>query len=329
MVVASVLSAADAAWDAGALALAAVLAAVLMLLIVFPSELFNATLDEHHDEIMAGVRRRFAWMPRRGPDVAAGRGWLGFLTITVVSALLYGLLDPGFGPNVASAVLLIGVVTGVAFGTVVVASTSGWFARSRFGRSDYYFRVLPATLVIAALCVAISRLVGFLPGYLYGLVGGLAFRKSLDDDDQGRTVLVSSSVVLVAAFAGWLAYGPVSARVESGSTSFGWLALEAVLAGTFIAGIEGLLFGLVPLKFLSGEKLFTWNKTAWVVLYSITAFLFLHLIARAAAPGVGATDWLRAGALFLGFGLASVAFWAYWRRRDRLAETSAEAGEGS
>lgn len=341
-VFAGVATAAEAPWDVAGLAVALLLALAVVLLIVFPSELFNSTLDAHYEEIRAGFLRRVPWLDRasavaseaeappivlldeavEGDVPASGdspRGWLAFLGVTAASALLYGLLDPGFGPNTASAVMLVGVAAGVGVATLLSVATSGWLAKRRFGRSDYYFRVLPATLLVAVACVAISRLVGFVPGYLYGLVGGIAFRQVLEDEDEARTVLVSSLVVLGAAIAGWVAYGPVAARIEAGSAGFGWLALEAVLAGTFIAGVEGLLFALVPLRFLSGHTLLVWSRSAWVATYGLVAFTFVHLVARPAAGEASAVSWGKTLALFGLFGAASIGFWDYWRRRDAQA----------
>lgn len=333
-VVGAVTSATEAPWDPASLAISGLLAVVVVLLIVFPSELFNSTFSAHYDEIRAGLRRRLAWARRRDDDRGTpeggedgaptggehgppARGWAGFLGMTAATALLYGLLDPGFGPNRASAVLLIGVGAGVAVSTALSAATTGWLATRRFGRADYYFRVLPATLLVAAACVALSRLVGFLPGYLYGLVGGISFRQALSATDRARTVLASTAVVMVAAVVGWLAHSPVAARVEAGSTSVGWLALESILAGTFVAGVEGLLFALLPLRFLSGHTLITWSRPAWAASYAIAAFAFIHLIARpVSSEGSEVGDWTKALALFLLFGAASVVFWAYWRWRD-------------
>jgi hypothetical protein len=257
-VVTAVPSASEAPWSPGALVTAGLLAVAMVLLIVFPSELFNSTLDEHHDEIVAGLRRRLPWLgagkaaadeataePDAEPD-ALSRGWVRFVGVTAATALLYGLLDPGFGTNRASLVLVVGVGAGVAMSTLVSAATTGWLARKRFGQADYWFKVLPATLLIAALCVVVSRLVGFLPGYLYGLIGGLAFRKALDATDEARTIVISSVTVLAAAILGWLAYGAVAAHIDAGATGLVWVVAEAILAGTFIAGVGGLLGLLAP-----------------------------------------------------------------------------------
>lgn len=333
-VVAALPSVSEVPWRFVDILVAGLLAIALVLLIVFPSQLFNSTFDEHYDAIMAGVRRRVTWLRRLIPARAVTaapprrRTWPGFVALTAVAALLYGLLDPAFGANEASVVLLLGFAAGIVIDTVVSASAGGWAAR-RFGRSDYYFRVLPATLLVAAVCVGVSRLVGFLPGYIYGLVGGLAFRQALEDDDEARKVLLSSGIVLVAAVAGWLAYGPVSARIDAGADGFEWLVLEAILAGTFIAGVEGLLFGLIPLKYMSGEKLLAWSKRAWAAIYVVVAFAFIHLIARpAAAADAAQVSWAKTLTLFAAFGVASIAFWSYWRRRDRR-EGSAVAATAS
>ena len=109
------------------------------------------------------------------------------------------------------------------------------------------------------------------------------------------------------------------------------LVLDALLSGTFIAGLEGLLFVLIPLKFMDGDTLYRWNKAIWAAAFGLMAFLVFQLIIR---PGNDFTDtstktnWWTVWALFVGFGLFSVAFWAYFRFRsarpgDDDAESSA------
>jgi hypothetical protein len=45
-----------------------------------------------------------------------------------------------------------------------------------------------------------------------------------------------------------------------------------------VAGLEGLLFGLLPLSMTDGGTLFRWNKIVWGVLFGIVLFLFWHVL---------------------------------------------------
>ena len=100
---------------------------------------------------------------------------------------------------------------------------------SRFGshlhqvalRRYRHLRVFPASLAAAVACVAISRLVKFEPGYLYGILAGVAFRKELAKVDEGRALAVAKITTLVLSLGAWIAWLPISekaARPGAGAT---------------------------------------------------------------------------------------------------------------
>ena len=66
---------------------------------------------------------------------------------------------------------LLSVIVGTAVGTAV-----GFLYRRR-KKYDVtrHFEALPAGLAMAALCVVLSRISNYQPGYLYGVVCGVAF----------------------------------------------------------------------------------------------------------------------------------------------------------
>jgi hypothetical protein len=167
-------------------------------------------------------------------------------------------------------------------------------------------------------------LVHFRPGYLYGVVAGAAFQRALSKDEEGRGVLASAAVLIVASLIAWLAWIPVSHAANKPGASLLILILDAVLAAIFVTGIESVFIGLVPIRFLDGHKLFTWNRVLWGVLFVLGVFGFVHLLLR---PGGGYFNQhtnlpvLTMLGLFVAFGLGSVAFWAYFRyRKPRRGE---------
>ena len=44
---------------------------------------------------------------------------------------------------------------------------------------------------------------------------------------------------------------------------FGAAVAETVLAAVMVAGLEGTVFGLLPLRFLPGESVYAWNRVVW------------------------------------------------------------------
>lgn len=55
-------------------------------------------------------------------------------------------------------------------------------------------------------------------------------------------------------------------------------SLDAVLAAIFLLGVQSVVFGLIPLRFLDGDKLRNWSQLAWVLVYGAGVFFFVHLL---------------------------------------------------
>jgi hypothetical protein len=293
---------------------------------VFPSQLFNSTLEENQDEIKRWFSSRFTKLREAGNRLPAGfwDSWPGFITFTLLSALLYGLLSPHFGFNNESLTGFIGVAIGL--GIVVLlfgAPVRRYFTRTYSDKG--HIHVVPATLAIAVGCVAISRFSGFQPGYVYGLLAGYAFNRSIGDDEEAR-VLHSASVWLLGfAIGAWVLRAPIDAIAEKGDAGPALLILDSVLAAIFVAAVEGLVFALIPLRFLVGEKIYSWQRRRWLILIAAGTFLFVHVLLDPHSGYLVSTDstsltttiWL-----FGGFAGASVLFWAYFRTRSRSHEVS-------
>ncbi|MEA2588356.1 MAG: hypothetical protein QOH66_1283, partial [Actinomycetota bacterium] len=110
------------------------------------------------------------------------------------------------------------------------------------------------------------------------------------------------------------------------------VAADACLAAIFVAGLTTLVFSLIPLRFLEGTKVTRWSRKAWVALFAAGLFAFVHILLQQPSSGyVGHTQsnqkWVVI-ALFVGFGLFSVAFWAYFRFRPARTDLE-EASVGS
>src|SRR5581483_1446549 len=94
-----------------------------------------------------------------------GRQAAVFGGVILLASALYTLLDPGAGLHRQTAVLFAGMVAALLVVTVVFALPSLLMMRARHHEWGSLY-ALPAGLVIAAACVALSRLVHFQPGYV-------------------------------------------------------------------------------------------------------------------------------------------------------------------
>jgi hypothetical protein len=292
------------------------LAAGLLVLIPFPSELFDSTLKAHPDE----VRRWFRFIPlrpgRRRVSAWIGSRWVAFPLFTLVAAALYSLLDPGFGLNSQSLALYLGLV--VALVVVTLGSNLPGLLHLRFVQGAMpRLRVLPWTLPIAAACVLVSRLADVHPGYVYGLLAGYTFEGEYSKRTEGRAAAISTAGLFALSIVAWLAWTPVKAAAEQPGAGFAVLVLDAMLAMIFVAGLETMAFGLVPLRFLEGEKIVAWSRLVWAAMFAAGVFGLLHLLlnprsGHLATAGGGVVTLIL---LFAAFGTASFAMWAYFRFR--------------
>jgi hypothetical protein len=289
----------------------AALAAAVVFLMPFPAQLFNSTLEEHEDEVRRWLRLD------RGGEIgerlrAFWASWPGVAAFTAIAALLYGFLDPTFGLTTHSAATFLGMLIALVVVTLLFA-LPGWLAHRRAG-DPARIRVVPISLGVALLCVVVSRLTGFQPGYLYGLLIGLAFARELGPAQEGRATALSAGVMLAAAVAAWFMLGGL-APGDGLVTVVGRTALGAIL----VAGLEGVVFGLLPFRFLPGETLRAWNRVAWGTLLGIGAFAFFHILVNPASGYLAdssRTPLLTIVILLVAFSAISVAFWAWFRFRS-------------
>lgn len=312
------------------------LVALLGLLIVFPAQLFNSTYEENHDRIERQLARvRLRRRPPAAPVAVTGaatedtvppraRRLAIFVGCVVVGTLLGGLLDPNFGANRPSYALVIGIFLSVIVAVLVAAVAGRVFRSATHHASGWYLRAIPSALLIAVGCVVVSRLTHFQPGYLYGLLGGAVFAVALDKRSEGRAEVAVTVTGLGIALLAWIGFGPVSGAADGADPAFWLLSVDAFLAALFIGGLEGLMFGLVPLRFLPGSRVKAWSWIAWAVLMVAVLYAFVHVLllpesgylGRSTAASVTVTL-----ALFGAFGVLSVLFWLYFRLRPTIEET--------
>jgi hypothetical protein len=310
--VSSVPSITDLNLDPIVVATSLAVTAGVVFLVPFPAEIFNNTLAKHHDEI-----RR--WFRRRRQDNEARRFWdrpAGLLVFVVVSALLFGFLDPGFGPNGDSVAVFIGLLIGVVVMTLGFALPTmvlRWAKSKEWGR----LRALPVALIVGVGCVVLSRVIGFVPGYLYGIVLGLAFTRDVSEQDEAREVAVSAVVLLGVAILAWVALGAIRSGDSAG---FGSDVGQAALATITVAAFEALAIGLLPLRGMPGKTLFAHRKRWWIVIWGIAVLAFFHALVNPQSGYLAESTLVPVAttiALLVVFAAVSVGMWGFFALRDR------------
>jgi len=325
----------------------AVVTVGVIVFITFPANIFNRTFAANYEEIMlmwAAWRRRLH-LPGRSPAASDGEGppasdeiardpnepgkvsgW-GFALVLVLGAILGGLLNPHFGVNRTSLEGIIATLISFAVG-----ATLSWYVAQQFRRRHHYdtvtyLQALPLGLAIAIICVVVSRLSHFEPGYLYGVVVGLSFAGSLKDNHNAHLTAISVGSTLAVALAAWFAWIPVNHLALSHGTNAIIVVLDDVLGSIFVGGLVGSVISLIPIDFLPGKIIARWHRGVWALIFFTATFLLIEVELRPASGSThpGHASAYTVVALFVLFGGAT--FWMRWyfERRTKLQAPTADA----
>jgi hypothetical protein len=323
------------------------LAVFMLLLVGFPAELFNKTLED--EDNYAEVRRWFRWrrrLPRLVPRIPiparmarlGSRPGVQFAAFCVVAAALTALVDPDVlhycqGGELVCAgdwwrktlEVFIGFLVAIPVTTLVYGVPEEAVTRTASGQASR-LRVLPLALLAAALFAAWSAVGQFLPGYVYGLVAGYAALRTRQpsERDEGLAVLFGGTAVLAVSVLMWLTWGPVRDAAEGDEAGFAILSLNAMLSQLVVLGVQVVVFGLMPFTFLAGAKLKRWKTWVWGALYGTAALFYAVVLVISTRDTLGkaraTNDEVVVIGLFLGFGALSILFWGYFRLRARYRE---------
>jgi hypothetical protein len=236
--------------------------------------------------------------------------------VLALAGLIYTALDPGAGLNRATLILFTSIIIGVGLVTYVCAGLEV-LATRRTADVEAAVRPYPATIAIAAGSVAISRLLDFQPGVMYGFVASCAVLgpMTVGHREKGRIAIVPVVAGLVLTVSAWLMILPLRS-VDDGSGAWPLALAEAVAVMIFVGGIEGLFFNMIPIAATDGGKIFRWNRLAWATLTIVAAFLLWHVLLgsdRAYFSGLRQTRSLAVVVVFVVYTALTVGLWAYFK----------------
>jgi hypothetical protein len=184
----------------------------------------------------------------------------------------------------------------------------------------------PPFILLAAFLVVMARLAHFLPGVVLGTVAEYEPSKKLSVRTAGIRVAITYGVLMLLGLAAWFAWIPVEHAASKEGASSLTLILDSALAITFVSGLESVAFGLIPMKFLDGNELFTWRRGLWAAMWGAALLWFSVVIVHPALStygelsGTGAVWFVL---LFSTLMVLALSTWAFFRLRDaRLARTA-------
>jgi virginiamycin B lyase len=243
-----------------------------------------------------------------------------FAAVVLVGAALGSLLDPRFGSGIGSLYTYIAVALAIFAGAAIPAWVTWAYHRGRRAETGWHLQALPAGLAVAAVCVLISRLTSFQPGYLYGIICGVAFSARTTTAQKGHLVALSSLSTVVVSVLAWLAWVPAHSAASGAGAAFAPVILADFLASVFVSGLVGTVISLLPLRFLPGWDLHRWHLGAWLGCFGLATFgvievlLIPHTAGRSHAPLVTSL------VLLVLFGGVSIGLREWFAARRRHAE---------
>jgi photosystem II stability/assembly factor-like uncharacterized protein len=329
----ALLTPAEAFGSPAADALAALITILTVIFITFPAQLFNYTLKENYEELRKwweGPLRRLHRLRGHPEHVSEKRrDQITFGLVVLVGAVLDGFLDPKFGFSASSALTLASMILALLVSIATPNLAAFYYRKLRHRPTTFRLHALPAGLTVAIVSVLISRATSFEPGYLYGLVCGVAFATQLAVHEDGHVAGISSLCSMSVAVVAWLIWVPVHTAAALPGTAAWQVLLTDLLAAVFVGGLVGNVVGLLPLNFMQGGTLAKWHKGAWAAVYGVTTFGFIQTMLQpeSAVANRGSAPAITALILFALFGGASIAFFLYFDRKKRERKEDAPANQ--
>ncbi|HUY08916.1 MAG TPA: YncE family protein [Candidatus Dormibacteraeota bacterium] len=299
----------------------------LVLLVTFPSSLFNHTFQENYEEIRELAERRLRMLRRlrerySKPTDRRFATWL-FGGTLAVGAVLDSLLSPNFGLNGTSVVSFLATAVAILVSLMVVPLVDYFYRRRRGLDRSWQFHAIPMGLAVAAICVFMSRLSGFQPGYFYGLVCGVVFASQLRRNQQGHVAAMGALAYLSIGVVAWFLWALIRGPAQFPGAAPPLIFLDDLLASVFVGGVVGNVLALLPLRFTPGGTVASWHKGAWAAVFGIALFgviqIFLH--PEPGAVHVGNSPLVTVIVLFAVFGLGSVGLHRYFLWEERPSRT--------
>jgi hypothetical protein len=264
------------------------LAMFALIVVLFATTMFNVTIEENGEEIgvmfsklagFAGLGAIAGWFTMGSVDGQQSRfSLLKPLVITLFTGAFYALVQPDFGWNERTLVLIAALATSVTLTTFIFEGGQVFWS-NRYEKSAAAMQVYPIGILFALVSVALTRVTHLHPGVIFGFVAAAAIspRQPLSARDHGMSVLVPMTCLLAASVIGFLLIDPLRDFEESTSSAWGAYPVTVAVA-IFIGGAEGALLSLLPLTFNDGRKIWQWSRKVWFLIALPATFAFIHVI---------------------------------------------------
>lgn len=302
---------------------AAVAGGVLVFgaLLAFPALLLQRVTKARYDDWVNRFERidLFRTFSRRfGQSLSRIPSELVIAIGLVLAALIKGFTDPGFGFTEESGRMYFSILLGICIESLAILSFLMWRIRSSGGLALLVFK--PGSIVIVALAVAFSRLTGFQPGIVFGLVLTPVLVRSSPKLKKTSTEILEIVLSVFVGLLAWVGYSAIEAFLPS--SDFAALALKEALALVTLGTLSTLPLIMMPIADFPGARLFKADRRIWAVLtIGVSAIFFI--VVMPFPESWTQVDWpiVWWSSFFVGFALFAVAVWTIDLVLRRRAES--------
>ncbi|MEU6550159.1 FGLLP motif-containing membrane protein [Streptomyces sp. NPDC046915] len=317
---------ADVSWALKDLAGSAAMAAWFMLLVLlleraFPNQIADNAIARWWRRLR---KKREERMRREGRTEREARlpGWVRMCAYSLLGGSMAVWADARTHWSPPTAGKTLGAAASMLIVLVTYEKTKDSLTHPRGNGVRSELRVVPVGLLLAALMTAMSRLLEFPVPYVYGLIAVyIVFSARGDGPDdpgsampKGQAILIGGICVLAAAVLVWVLGAPLVQHVQAKHSPPGSLPymLAYAVGLAVVAGIEVVVFGLLPLSGMDGHALKEWNKPAWYALYLTGLTFFFHVLLNSLHPAVGNRLAVDEDLRWWTLGIATALFLAAW-----------------
>lgn len=256
--------------------IAAAIAAGLVwtLLLLLATSSLDKVISSNYDAWSASFGHRFPRISHLfGAVFGAGhsRTWLAIFGVFAVNAVVLDFVDPNFAVNLTSMRLLLSSTAALVIQTLIPCLIIIRVARVRY-RTAGRLRATPFGLLVGAVGVLASRVLGFLPGLLAG--SSLTYDEPSYQDNE-KVWLHRLKIIIVLAI-GALCWVGVWVVPDHGAPATLFLrdAVVIVSASAFTSTVLELL----PFAVFGGSHLWHHARFTWIVLMTIAGTGFFLLV---------------------------------------------------
>lgn len=255
--------------------------------------------------------------------------WWWAASGVALAALISAFVDPEFGFNPGSVRVVLSLLVSFAVDVAL-----GWFLvilvmRRLVPGATHTFLFRPATLLVVVAAVVFSRLTGFEPGIVFGLVAGVAFGALVGKASEARGALVTLGYAFVVALAAWALYGLLGGGAATGDSFWSTFLIET-LSAIAVGGMAALPIALFPVRGMAGYAIWSWHRWVWAACYAVGLFAFFVVLMPMPFAWEGVawdlTAWI---GVYLVYAIGAAVAWVViarpWRHDDEPDATTADA----